>query len=566
MFFKFGIIFVIDNISKQNLMQNIEFKITTYEYSHNYTLKDFEKWILPNDYHSVYILENEKDAYIGETLRIKERANEHKSKRRKFNFNRMHVITSDLMEETPAKHFEKLLITLMKIDGRFNIVNGDDGITTHYIRQNLFELHFDKIWNQLAEKGLVKTKQFKFIMNLDVYKYSPYIKLNKEQTDTLTHIMNVLDSGEINPYSEEYTRRPILINGRAGTGKTVVASSLFHYLRNQDRYKDKKIALVVADSQMRDILQEVFKKTGEGLKKKDVISPIELTKRKYNIIICDEVHALRRIDNLVRYKKHFEEGNKKLRLDNTHDELDWILKQSDYQILFYDEKQCVRHSDIRDNYVKERIHNNKYMGFREIELKSQMRIKAGRSYISYIHDIFHQKVKLKKSFKNYDFKLFSSFSEMRKKISEKEDIYELSKLCGGYAWKWVSNNKPITVTDIDIEGEKIRWNDYNIKNWVRSEESKNTMGSLYTLRGIDLNYAGVVIGPDLYFDKNDNKIKVNKKSLYSNDVKKNATDEEIREYVLNTYAILFTRAIEGTYVYVCDEALRGYFKSFIDPA
>jgi len=149
--------------------------------------------------------------------------------------------------------------------------------------------------------------------------------------------------------------------------------------------------------------------------------------------------------------------------------------------------------------------------------------------------------------------------------SEKEDIYELSKLCAGYAWKWISK-KDKSLYDIIIKEEKIRWNDYEIKNWVRSEESKYTMGSLYTLRGIDLNYAGVVIGPYLYFDKNDNQIKVNKESLYSNDVKKNATDEEIKKYVLNTYAILFTRAIEGTYVYVCDDALREYLKSFIDPA
>ena len=61
-------------------------------------------------------------------------------------------------------------------------------------------------------------------------------------------------------------------------------------------------------------------------------------------------------------------------------------------------------------------------------------------------------------------------------------------------------------------------------------DSRYEMGSIYTLRGLDLNYIGLVIGPDLYFDKKDNEIKVNKKNLYSNDVKKNATEEEIKEY------------------------------------
>lgn len=90
------------------------------------------------------------------------------------------------------------------------------------------------------------------------------------------------------------------------------------------------------------------------------------------------------------------------------------------------------------------------------------------------------------------------------------------------------------------------------------------MGSMYTLRGVDLNYAGVVIGPDLYFDSKENKIKVNKECLFSNDVKKSASDEEIEKYVLNIYALLLTRAINGTYVYVCDKSLREYFSSFID--
>lgn len=34
-------------------------------------------------------------------------------------------------------------------------------------------------------------------------------------------------------------------------------------------------------------------------------------------------------------------------------------------------------------------------------------------------------------------------------------------------------------------------------------------------------------------------------------------------YVKNIYKVLLTRGIKGTYVYVCDEELRAYFKRFI---
>lgn len=43
------------------------FEITTYDFA----AKHYSDWIFPYDYHYLYILENGKDAYIGETNDIK---------------------------------------------------------------------------------------------------------------------------------------------------------------------------------------------------------------------------------------------------------------------------------------------------------------------------------------------------------------------------------------------------------------------------------------------------------------------------------------------------------------
>lgn len=98
-------------------------------------------------------MENGKDAYIGETLRSIERPGEHKSMQNKYKFQRIHFITADFMEETPAKHFERLLIRLMKADKKFDIRNRNNGNITHYQRSHIFELYFDKLWTQLTEKN-----------------------------------------------------------------------------------------------------------------------------------------------------------------------------------------------------------------------------------------------------------------------------------------------------------------------------------------------------------------------------------------------------------------------------
>jgi len=65
------------------------------------------------------------------------------------------------------------------------------------------------------------------------------------------------------------------------------------------------------------------------------------------------------------------------------------------------------------------------------------------------------------------------------------------------------SKKNPSLFDIEVEDEKEKWNN-DQKKWLPSEHSKHEMGSLYTLRGADLNYVGVVIGHDLYFDKKQN--------------------------------------------------------------
>jgi DUF2075 family protein len=38
----------------------------------------------------------------------------------------------------------------------------------------------------------------------------------------------------------------------------------------------------------------------------------------------------------------------------------------------------------------------------------------------------------------------------------------------------------------------------------------------------------------------------------------------LKEYILNIYKTMMLRGIRGTYVYVCDEGLRGYLGEFVN--
>ena len=269
---------------------------------------------------------------------------------------------------------------------------------------------------------------------------------------------------------------------------------------------------------------------------------------------------MRQGKNLGMYYVHFRQGNKQLMLDNTHDELDWLLSNSACQILFYDEKQSVSPSDVPHERFITRLCERK-RGIRPVALNEQMRIRAGGEYVPYIYDILYQKTTVVKSFENYEFKLFSSFSDMINLLDERENAVGLSRLCAGYAWEW-KGKRDATLVDINIDGVNIKWNSQT-GGWLKNPDVKKEMGSIYTLSGLDLNYAGVVIGSELFFDTADNKIKVNRNNFFDNKVKNDVTDEELKSFILNTYAVFLTRGIRGTYIYICDDNLREYFKKYI---
>jgi DUF2075 family protein len=146
-------------------------------------------------------------------------------------------------------------------------------------------------------------------------------------------------------------------------------------------------------------------------------------------------------------------------------------------------------------------------------------------------------------------------------IEQKEQSDGLSRLCSSYAWEW-KGRATAGEPDILIEGVEIRWNSQTA-GWLSNEKAKKEMGSLYTLAGLDLNYAGVVIGPDLYFDCKDNKIKVRREAFFDHKVKAGSEDKDLTMYILNTYFVLLTRGIKGTFIYVCNDDLREYFRKFI---
>jgi DUF2075 family protein/SOS-response transcriptional repressor LexA len=182
--------------------------------------------------------------------------------------------------------------------------------------------------------------------------------------------------------------------------------------------------------------------------------------------------------------------------------------------------------------------------------------------MSFIKNVFDGNTPVSHNFKNYDFRIFDNIKDIVDLIKGKDAEFGISRMLAGYAWKWESKNDG-SKFDIEIDNVKLRWNS-TIDNWVYSQNALNEVGCIHTVQGYDLNYAGVIIGPELSYDFENKKFFI-KKSLYKdiNGYKSVKSEEELLNYILNIYKVLLNRAIKGTYVYICDDNLRKYFRQIL---
>lgn len=553
------------SIFKYDFNSNTEIEITE---NH----REFLSWPI------VYFLNNEKsqEAYVGETTDVVNRLKTHVKNQQKQKNTKVHLVLSSLFNKSVALDLESYLIRYISADGIYTLQNGNLGITNHryYQQKEIYWNIFKEIWNELRGLGIAR-HSLEHINNSDLFKYSPYKSLSLEQISSLKMILNCLLDEEA---------KTSLIQGGAGTGKSIIAIFIFKLLKTnlddfntsdfdedlelyaliekvKKKYSNLNMALVIPMASFRKTISKVFKNI-KGLSSDMVIGPSDLAKKEYDLIIVDEGHRLRQRVNLGPYFKPFDSTSEKLGMDKfTCNELDWVLHQSKKCIIFYDHFQSIKPSDVpRDRFIS--LENDK--STRVESLRTQFRSKGGIDYVNFIHNLFDAKTNNIDQFKAIDFelKIFDNIEDLVNQIYEKENKEGLSRLVAGYAWEWVSK-KDKNKFDIEIGDVKLKWNSVAV-DWINSSNSVNEVGCIHTTQGYDLNYTGVIIGPEIDYDFENNKFIIYK-DRYKDKAGKNTISSEsiLKDYVINIYKTILLRGIKGTFIYVVNNNLKKYLSQFI---
>lgn len=516
------------------------------------------------DWPMVYILANDHSAYVGQTTSVISRMGQHEGNVEKKDFDTVNIIFNEEFNASVITDYEHRLIGYMHADGRYQLTNKNDGMTdSNYFSKKEYSKMFEDLWGKLKDYDLTE-HTIKEIEESEIFKYSPFKELNKEQSFALEKIKNAIKIGL--DFSS-----PIVVEGMPGTGKTVLAIYLLKYLKDHDDYKNLNIKIVEPVTSLKDTLRKTLK-TVNGLSPKDVIGPADVVKsengytdnnnKAFDILIVDEGHKLKKRKNLGTQFGNYDKVNEKLGLDKESTQLDWIINQAKLPIIFYDPLQSIGPSCLGDDAMRKTLGSAMDS---PIRLESQMRVMGGEGYLKYIQNILNSSQKSKKRFNDYELVLHDDFGDFLNSFESTQARHNLTRIIAGYAWKWVSREDKKRY-DIEIDGHKVRWNSV-LNNWVGkgvdNEEIAHEAGCIHSIQGYDLSYAYVIIGDDLALDYSGN-ITSNKNSYFDISGKNSASKDELDQYIKNIYYVLLTRGIYGTHIYVQNRALRDYFARYID--
>ena len=110
---------------------------------------------------------------------------------------------------------------------------------------------------------------------------------------------------------------------------------------------------------------------------------------------------------------------------------------------------------------------------------------------------------------------------------------------------------------------KKQWN-HCTEDWILSREAIDEVGCIHSVQGYDLNYGFIILGNEIGYDVEKQCMLIRPQNYFDQNGKRSAEYKDLKEYIRHIYYVLLTRGIRGTYLYICDPALREYISEYVD--
>ncbi|MFH1181609.1 MAG: DUF2075 domain-containing protein [Candidatus Woesearchaeota archaeon] len=370
-------------------------------------------------------------------------------------------------------------------------------------------------------------------------------------------------------------RSVVIVKGGPGTGKTVIA---LHILAEFAGHIDKKYKIFFS-SRSKPLIEAIKYRMERGQKVGEVNAKILFTnlnpyipqnvdENELDILIIDEAHRIGEKSNHRFTKKEF-------RTDMP--QVEQLIRCAKTSIFFIDDKQNIRGEEVGNTNLIKKTAEMLGKKVEEVELTSQFRCNGSDNYLDWLESVLghtNEKRILKKE-DNFDFQIIDSPDELYRIIKEKNSEKGMSaRMVAGYCWRWstkIDANGELA-KDVKIGSFEMPWETHEkIKppegyvkwyEWAYKPEGIKQVGCIYTAQGFEFDYIGVIIGPDLKYDKQKDCLIANIQGTKDPILKR--SKEGFDQYVKNIYRVLMSRGMKGCYVYFVDKETENYFRNRIE--
>jgi hypothetical protein len=373
---------------------------------------------------------------------------------------------------------------------------------------------------------------------------------------------------------KEFQKSVIIVKGGPGTGKTVIALHLLAEMAKLSKdgsglnvqYATKsKPLLEGVRHQVRPDTRILFQNVTSYI-------PASADENSVDVLLVDEAHRIQKNAN-----------NQYTKSENRTDlpQIDTIIRSSKITVFFIDDKQAIRGVEIGSAQLIREAAERWKAKVEECELTAQFRCNGSDKYMNWMEQVLYNKP-VTSNFANdeFDLRLFDDPKEMYNQLVLQDNMpNQTARIMAGFCWPWSTNVvdgdliKDVCIGDFAMPWEtsdRVPYQQLSKKypkwyEWAYKPLGIEQVGCIYTAQGFEFDYAGVIIGEDLKYDKSTRKIVTDKSACKDPVLRRNVKEANMTfdDYVRNIYRVLMSRGMKGCFLYICDENLRNYIKQLL---
>ncbi|MHA6973530.1 DUF2075 domain-containing protein [Levilactobacillus brevis] len=337
-----------------------------------------------------------------------------------------------------------------------------------------------------------------------------------------------------------------IIQGAAGTGKSVVLMELVRQYMTDKRYRT---SLVVNHPELykayQDLAESIPNMKASAIRRPtSLINYAQKNHKQYDIIFVDEAHLL--------YSKsepyaHYRGQN----------QLTDLMNLAKVVVVVYDFDQVFQSKMYWDqDLLYQTIGHHPHKRF---DMNFQYRMVASDEQVAWMDDLAAEKPL--RSFpenSDFEFKMFDTAGELFENIKKRNKEFGMSRVVATSGFPRIDGRH-----NVEMDSFSLPWDEWDPQrtHWAKREGSITQVGTIYTLQGFDLNYVGMIIGPSFGYDPQTDTMTIIPEKYSHKEIFKKRKDmqfsrDEYKIFIANVLNVLMKRGKYGLYLTAYDDALR----------